>query len=118
VRQQPDKRRHDRADIHLPLRFRDPLTHPSHPKNAQTKDLSLGGLCFRTEEFLPLDTTLLLELRLKNSARPLRSIARVAWTKTLPSGHRYEVGSEFVDIVLSERKALEDFLGIFPEGHS
>jgi len=118
VSKQPDKRRHHRADIHLPVRFRDPLIHPSPVRNAQTRDLSLGGLCFQTEEFVPFDTTLLLELRLRDSARPVRSIARVAWTRIMPSGHRYEVGSEFVDIVLSERKALEDFLELFPEGHS
>ena len=118
MKESPDKRRHHRMDIHLPLRFRDPVTHPSPTKNAQTKDLSLGGLCFQTEEFVPLDTTLLLELRLQDSAKPVRSIARVAWTRAMPSGLRYEIGSEFVDIVHSERKALEDFLNIFPEGHS
>jgi hypothetical protein len=118
VKDKPDKRRHCRADVHLPLRFRDPLVHPSSAKSAQTRDLSLGGLCFQTEEFVPLDTTLLLELRLRDSARPVRSIARVAWTRIMPSGHRYEIGSEFVDIILRERKALADFLDIFPEGHS
>ena len=118
MKEQPDKRRHHRAEIHLPLRFRDPLNHRSPAKNAQTRDLSLGGLCFQTEEFVPLDTTLLLELRLRDSARPVRSIARVAWTRIMPSGHRYEIGSEFVDIVFSERKALKDFLDLFPAGHS
>jgi len=82
------------------------------------KDLSLGGLRFQTEEFVPLDTTLLLEIRLQDSSRPIRSIARVAWSRTLPSGHRYEIGGQFTEIVHSERKALEDYLSLFPEGHS
>jgi hypothetical protein len=86
-------------------------------RSVQAKDLSLGGLRFQSEDFLPLDSTLFLELRLQNSARPIRSIARVAWARSLPSGYRYEVGSEFVDIVASERKALEDYLTLFSEGH-
>lgn len=111
-----DKRRHPRTDIQLPLRYRDPLSHPSPARNAQARDLSPGGLRFQTEEFLPRDTTLILELRLRESARPVRSIARVAWARIMPSGHRYEIGSEFVEIVLSEKKALEEFMDSFPEG--
>ena len=116
MKERPEKRRHLRAQVKLPLRYRDPLTRPSPPRSAQAKDLGLGGLCFRTEEFVPLDTTLVLEVRLRESARPVRSVARVAWARIMPSGHRYEIGSEFVDIALGERKSLKEFIDDLPEG--
>ena len=116
MKERPDKRRHLRTNVRLPLRYRAPLTHPSPSRSTQAKDLSLGGLCFRTEEFVPLDTTLVLELRLRESARPVRSVARVAWARIMPSGHRYEIGSEFVDISLGEMKVLEEFFDDLPEG--
>ena len=38
-----EKRRHPRADVRLPLRYRDPTSHPSPARSAQIGEDLVGG---------------------------------------------------------------------------
>ena len=108
--QYQEKRQYPRKEGSFPFRYRETLGTPSPFRGALVKDVSLGGLRFRTEDFLPLDTSLILELSLPESTRPVRAITRVAWSRKLSSGERYEIGGEFVEMIPSEKRSLEGFL--------
>ena len=113
-----EKRRHERKEGSFPFRYRETLGAPSPFRGAQVKDVSMGGLRFRAEDFLPRDTSLILELSLPESLRPVRAISRVAWSRKLPTGDRYEIGGEFVEMVPTERRVLESFLNGGAAGNS
>lgn len=113
-----EKRQYKRQEGTFPFRYRETLGTPSPFRGALVKDVSLGGLRFRTESFLPLDTSLILELSLPESTRPVRAITRVAWSRKLPAGERYEIGGEFVEMIPSEKRTLEGFLEAVAAGNA
>jgi hypothetical protein len=109
-----EKRRFKRVGIQLPLKFRETMAQPPVYRGAQVRDVSLGGVRFRTENFIPRDTSLIVEFHLPESTQAIRAISTVSWLKSLPSGHRFEVGSEFVEMTASERDLLEARLSLSP----
>ena len=113
---QSERRRHERKEADFPLRYRETLGAPSPYRGVQVKNLGPGGMSFQTDGFIPVNTSLICELSLPESARPVRTISRVAWARKLPSVDRYEVGSEFVDIIPTEKKILEEFLSTLKTG--
>ena len=96
------------------MKFRETMSQPPVYRGAQVRDVSLGGVRFRTENFIPRDTSLILEFQLPESVRAIRAISKVSWLKSIPSGHRFEVGSEFVEMTASERDLLEARLSLSP----
>jgi hypothetical protein len=105
-----EKRRYRRREAQLPLRCRETLALPSPFRGVQMKDVSLGGLRFQDEGFIPPDTSLIFEFSLPRGGKPVRAISRVAWSRKLPSGDRYEFGGQFVEMLTSEKKFLEEYL--------
>ena len=109
-----EKRRFQRVGIQLPLKFRETMVQPPVYRGAQVRDVSLGGVRFCTENFIPRDTSLIVEFHLPDNLRAIRAISKVSWLKSLPSGHRFEIGSEFVEMTASERDLLEARLSLSP----
>jgi hypothetical protein len=114
MKEQSEKRRFQRVGIQLPLKFRETMAQPPIYRGAQVRDVSIGGVRFRTENFIPRDTSLIVEFTLPESTRTIRAISRVSWLRSLPSGERFEVGSEFVEMTASERDLLEARLTLSP----
>ena len=107
---QGERRHHSRREADLPLRYRETLAVRSNYRGVQMKDVGSGGVRFQTEGFIPLNTSLICEFSLPENFRPVRAISRVAWSRKLPLGDRDEIGSEFVEIIPTEKKILEEFL--------
>jgi hypothetical protein len=114
MKEQSEKREFQRVEIQLPMKFRETLAQPPLYRGAQVRDVSLGGVRFRTENFLAHDTSLIVEFQLPESLRAIRAISKVSWLRCLPSGHRFEVGSEFVEMTASERALLKARLSLSP----
>jgi hypothetical protein len=107
---QSERRHHARRVADLPLRYRETLAVRSNYRGVQMKDVGPGGVKFQADGFIPLNTSLICELSLPESFRPVRAISRVAWSRKLPLGDRYEIGSEFVEIIPTEKRILDEFL--------
>ena len=107
---QDERRLHSRRVTDLPLRYRETLAARSNYRGVQMKDVGSGGVRFQADGFIPLNTSLICEFSLPESFRPVRAISRVAWSRKLPLGDRYEIGSEFVEIVPTEKRILDEFL--------
>jgi hypothetical protein len=118
VNGQSERRHHSRREAELPLRYRETLAARSSYLGVQMKDVGSGGVKFQTEGFIPLNTSLICEFSLPESFRPVRAISRVAWSRKLPLGDRYEIGSEFLEIVPTEKRILEEFLSARKVGAS
>jgi hypothetical protein len=107
VRRELEKRRHTRVGAHFPIKFCETSSSSRVCRGALAKDVSLGGLRFHSEFFLPRDTRLFLEFSLPDEKESVKTFARVAWMRSLPAGYRFEIGTEFTDLSPKEQVLLE-----------
>ncbi len=106
-----DRRSQHRVVCRFPLKYREIRDTPPLFRGTQVQNFSRGGLLHRTEEFLPLNTGMILEFRLPTSPKPIRAISKVCWTKKLPESDSFEVGNEFLDLTREEREVISAYLG-------
>jgi hypothetical protein len=91
----PEKRRSPRFDVVLPLKYTRIGAHPAENRNGLVKNLSREGLLFTTDEFLPHDSLVKLEVRLPTSPRPVQVVSRVSRFGTSQGEDSYSFGVEF-----------------------
>lgn len=65
---------------------------------ASLANIGGGGICLRSEESLPVGSTVQVSINLPQFPQPVTSIARVVWTKKLKSAQMYECGLQFIEI--------------------
>lgn len=65
---------------------------------ASLADIGGGGIRLRSEESLPVGSTVQISINLPQFRQPVTSIARVVWTKKLKSAKMYECGLQFIEI--------------------
>lgn len=75
-----------------------------------TRDLSIGGIRFFADEFIPMSSVLKVELQLKGANRVIRAIVKTKWIKQYYDDERYDLGAEFVDISREDLKFLDKYL--------
>lgn len=80
---------------------------PGVPILATIRDISGGGLCLRTEEYLPKATLVELKINFPHIATFISAVAKVAWIKQRGKSRRYELGLQFVEIEESLRKIID-----------
>jgi len=62
------------------------------------KNISQGGIRFLVGEIIPRDALIEISVTLKKIPFSFKAIAKVRWVRKELSGHRHEVGAEFVNI--------------------
>lgn len=105
-----DKRQYMRIDFSGPIKVQ-PLGHRTTPLNqfkVQSKDLSLTGMLFETNESLELGTRVQLSVPLDNPERPMIIIGTVIRLEKLDS-FKYDVGISFVQMDLDDRNDIHNF---------
>ena len=104
-----EKRRFQRIDSSLPLRYKNIKT-ATVPMGSLTKDISEGGIRFKTNEFISLACRLVVEVTLPTVPRPIKAISKVAWIRKLSSGEQYELGTQFLEISKEDRRFITDYV--------
>jgi len=104
-----DKRQFRRMHHCEPVQYQ--FTDPNESGGCVAKDLSEGGLQIRLNHFVPLDTELILKIRLA-SENVLECSARVVWIEKSRFGENYQAGLEFLqdESVLNNQKQIYGFL--------
>ena len=105
-----ERRRFQRIDSNLPLRYKNIKT-ATVPMGSLTKDISEGGIRFKTNEFISLACRLVVEIALPTVQRPVKVISKVAWIRKLSSGEQYELGNQFLEISKEDRSLITDYMG-------
>ena len=105
-----DNRRYKRTAISLPLEYRDLKKSSELPKGSVLKNISEGGVCFNSSQFMSLACRLVLNITLPNSTRPIKAISKVAWIRRLPVGDQYELGNQFLEIAKEDKTQIVDFV--------
>lgn len=74
------------------------------------KDISIGGLKLASEQFIPPNTLVMLEINVLN--RVLQPVGKVAWSMPLAHSNRSLTGIEFVEFDEFQKNYLKEFIGI------
>ena len=105
-----EKRRFQRMDSNLPLRYKN-LKTATVPMASVTKDIGEGGIRFKTSEFISLACRLVVEITLPMVPKPIKAISKVAWIRKLSSGEQYELGNQFLEISKEDKALIIDYMG-------
>lgn len=74
--------------------------------NALTKDISPGGVRLTTNQRLPVNTLVKMEIVLSNKRRAIRVMGAVRWTRSLYEEALFETGIEFTRISPDDKMLL------------
>lgn len=82
--------------------FREPVGYQIHEDTPDTgslsKDLSLGGVRIRVQEFIPLRTVLNLKIHLKHPERQVPVKGEVVWVREVPHSEVFDIGIRFIEV--------------------
>lgn len=106
-----EKRRYPRVKTHIPIKIRK-LKGPEtwDGESSITKNLSTGGIRFRTAEFISMACRLILELDIPMFTKPVKAISKVAWIRKMPSGDDYEVGNQFIEMSKEDKELVSEYV--------
>jgi len=74
--------------------------------NALTKDISPGGVRLTTNQRLPVNTLVKMEIVLSNKRRAIRVMGAVRWTRSLYEEALFETGIEYTRISPDDKMLL------------
>ncbi|MBF0494544.1 MAG: PilZ domain-containing protein [Candidatus Omnitrophica bacterium] len=107
-----EKRRYERIKTHIPVKYRKLRGGVnSEGLGSLSRDLSEGGVHFRTDEFISMACRLILELDIPQLPRPVKAISKVAWIKrTEADSENYEVGNQFLEISKKDKEMISEYI--------
>jgi c-di-GMP-binding flagellar brake protein YcgR len=105
-----ERRRYQRIESNLPLQYKNLRKVGESSTGSLTRDLSAGGVRFRTSEFISLACRLVVEINLPTVNKPIKAISKVAWIKRVPSSDSYELGNQFLEITKEDKSHINTFV--------
>ena len=105
-----EKRKHQRLESTLPLQYRNLRKVGVTPLGSLTRNISEGGVCFESNEFISLACRLVVEINLPTVPKPIKAISKVAWIRKTPSGEQYELGNQFLEMAREDKAHITDFV--------
>jgi c-di-GMP-binding flagellar brake protein YcgR len=105
-----ERRKYQRIESNLPLQYKNLRKIGESPTGSLTKDLSAGGVRFRTGEFISLACRLVVEINLPTVEKPIKAISKVAWIRKVPASDSYELGNQFLEITKEDRSHVTNFV--------
>ena len=75
-----------------------------------SKDISMSGARIQSHSFLPVDTHLMIEMKLKTLQQMITVLGKVKWIKNIFGEEFYEEGVEFVNTPDEAIKKLGDYI--------
>ena len=74
---------------------------------ASIRDIGAGGICLRSEEYLPLSTLIEVRINFPNISTSVSALAKVVWIRNIKKFKFYEMGAEFVEISDSMKEDID-----------
>ncbi len=75
-----------------------------------SEDLSLSGAKIRGNRFLPVDTLLKIDFKLKHLQEKITATAKIKWIRNVFEDKWYEAGVEFIHIQDEVLKTLDHYI--------
>ena len=104
-----EKRRYPRVESNLPLQYKNLKKLSGVSMGSLASNISVGGIRFKTNEFISLACRLVVEINLPTIPKPIKAISKVAWIRKLPVGEQYELGNQFLEIAKEDKDHITNF---------
>jgi len=101
-----EKRNFTRFGLRAPVRYQ--IRGQPQFESTISNDISLGGISFTSNSFIPPQTPVMLEVNILSKV--LKAVGKIAWAQTIPHSYKNVMGLEFVEFPYGERGYLEDYL--------
>ncbi|MFZ1982685.1 MAG: PilZ domain-containing protein [Smithella sp.] len=75
-----------------------------------SKDISASGARIHANIFLPVDTVLKMDIKLKNLQQMITAMGKVKWIKIVCDDESYDAGVEFVHTPAEAIRKLADYV--------
>lgn len=75
-----------------------------------SKDISASGARIHANIFLPVDTVLKMDVKLKNLKQMITAMGKVKWIKIVCDDESYDAGVEFVHTPAEAIRKLADYI--------
>jgi c-di-GMP-binding flagellar brake protein YcgR len=105
-----DKRKFKRINRILQLQYRNLRKSGELPKETVTRNISEGGVCFNSDEFLSLACRMVVEINIPTVPKPIKAISKIAWIRKLPTSEHYEMGNQFLDMTREDKALISEFI--------
>lgn len=105
-----ERRRYRRAESSLSIQYRNLRKPGDVPIQTLTKNISEGGVSFKSSEFISLACRLVVEISLPILPKPIKAISKIAWIRKIPSSDQYELGNQFLEITKEDKAHLINFV--------
>ncbi len=104
-----EKRRFARVSFREPVQFK--AAKDTVFSGSLAYDISEEGLRFQTDNFIPLNESLMLELKL-DIEKSLSLHGKVIWVQMVPHSDRYQIGVKFDDSreLYSAKQGIHQFI--------
>jgi len=102
-----EKRKFPRIHGRFAVKYKDMRKKDEEFRGTVSKNLSKGGVRFRSDRFISLACRLVVELNVPELVNPIRAISKIAWIKKLPAGDDYEVGNQFLEMSRQDREIIQ-----------
>ena len=106
-----EKRKFPRVVTHIPIKYRKLGDSDDSARSGTiTKNLSEGGVRFRSAEFVSRACRLVVELDMPMFTEPVKAISKVAWIRKTESGNDFEVGNQFLEISKKDKALVSEYV--------
>lgn len=104
-----DRRKFPRIDERWEISYKkiDTEDFKNNPVMSLTVNISGGGICFESEEEIPIGTIIALELNSDDFPTSIIALAKSIWCKKKIISSKYDVGAEFWWIGWKDNDAQE-----------
>ncbi|MCM8778515.1 MAG: PilZ domain-containing protein [Candidatus Omnitrophica bacterium] len=109
-----ERRKYPRVYASIPMQFRPIGEFDKLPHDTITRDLSEGGVRFSSDKFIPVGTRIIVNVLLEGHREPLRSVAKIIWTRKQQYSDNYEVGCQFMNLPEDARSRIGKFISHQP----
>ena len=75
-----------------------------------SKDISASGAKIHSNIFLPIDTLMKIDFKLKNLQQMITAMGKVKWIKIICADESYDAGVEFVNTPKEAIQKLADYI--------
>jgi len=105
-----ERRRHKRSDVVASVQYKNLKKSGEPSLGSVSRNLSEGGVCFKSNAFISLACRMVLEITLPTLPKPIKAISKVAWIKKIPAGDQYELGNQFLEMTKEDRIHIANFM--------
>lgn len=103
-----EKRKFPRLSLRVPISYQ--VRGAPESRGTISENISAGGLCVCSNEFLTPQALLMLEINLLSHV--IRPIGRVAWTSSVAHSDRCNAGIEFIEMSQQDGNYLQDYVSM------